>query len=442
MPSTPTLPVLSVAGTTVVEGNGGTRTARFTLTLSQASATAVTVGVATVNGTAFAGSDFTGGGATVTIPAGRTTSTVQVAVTGDTTYEANETFRLAVGNVEGATLAGGATVIAATATIRNDDPRPSATSGNVLSLRLRYGTVYIEMRPDLAPLHVARIKELVGQGFYDNLTFHRVISGFVAQGGDPAGTGAGGSGVTLPAEFSTTAPFVRGTLGMARSQSPDSADSQFFICLAPARFLDSQYTVWGEVIDGMERVDRLARGEPPATPDRILGMTVETIRVTRGTARNDSLYGSAGQDFMMGNAGNDRLDGAAGDDRLHGGAGNDILTGGTGTDTALFSGARTAYTFSRLTNGFFQVRGPDGTDWLVDVEKAEFGGAAAVTMNSLIPTRRAAARRDDRTARLTGLLDADRPSLSTTSSMTAPVRPGTARPDDRNGLAALASSSL
>lgn len=144
---------------------------------------------------------------------------------------------------------------------------------NTLYMQLKAGRVVIQLRPDLAPKHVARIKELTRQKFYDGLTFHRVIEGFMAQGGDPKGTGTGGSGVNLPAEFSS-APFVRGTLGMARSANPNSADSQFFICFAPAPHLNKQYTVWGQVVEGMEFVDALQRGEPPAQPDRILSMQV------------------------------------------------------------------------------------------------------------------------------------------------------------------------
>lgn len=144
---------------------------------------------------------------------------------------------------------------------------------NMLYMQLKGGRVVIQLRPDLAPKHVARIKELTRQKFYDGLVFHRVIDGFMAQGGDPKGTGTGGSGTNLPAEFSS-APFVRGTLGMARSANPNSADSQFFICFAPAPHLNKQYTVWGQVIEGMEFVDALKRGEPPSQPDRILTMQV------------------------------------------------------------------------------------------------------------------------------------------------------------------------
>lgn len=151
----------------------------------------------------------------------------------------------------------------------------SAHAAERLVLDLTTGPVVIQFRPDLAPRHVERIKELVRQGFYDGIIFHRVIEGFMAQTGDPTGTGRGGSGKTLKAEFSN-APFVRGAVGMARAQSPDSADSQFFICFAPAPFLNGKYTVWGQVIQGMENVDKIKRGEPPANPDKILHARIES----------------------------------------------------------------------------------------------------------------------------------------------------------------------
>ena len=136
------------------------------------------------------------------------------------------------------------------------------------------GDVVIRLRPDLAPKHVARITALAGEGFYDGVVFHRVIDGFMAQGGDPTGTGMGGSKQPdLPAEFSRE-PHVRGVCSMARSSRPDSANSQFFICLAAARFLDNQYTVWGAVESGMEHVDALPKGEPPRTPGKILKASV------------------------------------------------------------------------------------------------------------------------------------------------------------------------
>lgn len=138
-----------------------------------------------------------------------------------------------------------------------------------LTLTLDSGDVVIKLRPDLAPGHVERITELVQDGFYDGVVFHRVIDGFMAQGGDPTGTGMGGSEKPdLKAEFND-APHARGTCSMARTQEPDSANSQFFICLDDARFLDGQYTVWGEVETGMENVDALPKGEPPANPGKI-----------------------------------------------------------------------------------------------------------------------------------------------------------------------------
>jgi peptidylprolyl isomerase len=144
---------------------------------------------------------------------------------------------------------------------------------NTLIMDTSKGRVLIQMRPDLAPNHVARIKELTRQGFYDGVVFHRVIDGFMAQTGDPTGRGTGGSGQKLKAEFND-APHERGTVSMARAQSPDSADSQFFICFDDASFLDRQYTVWGQVIDGMDNVDKIKRGEPVANPDNIVKMVV------------------------------------------------------------------------------------------------------------------------------------------------------------------------
>ncbi|MGV1013884.1 MAG: peptidylprolyl isomerase [Methyloceanibacter sp.] len=146
-----------------------------------------------------------------------------------------------------------------------------ATLDDVLLLDLKDGRVTILLRPDLAPQHVARAKQLARDGFYDGIVFHRVIEGFMAQGGDPTGTGMGGSNYEdVPAEFTDKAKFVRGTVGAARSQDPNSANSQFFITFGPAPFLDGQYTIWGQVIDGMDAVDKIKRGEPPANPDKIV----------------------------------------------------------------------------------------------------------------------------------------------------------------------------
>lgn len=144
---------------------------------------------------------------------------------------------------------------------------------DTLIIETTHGPVTVEMRSDLAPKHCARIKELARQGFYDGVVFHRVIDGFMAQTGDPTGTGGGGSGQKLEAEFSAE-PHVRGVVSMARAQSPDSADSQFFICFDAAAFLDGKYTVWGKVVEGMDNVDKITRGEPPANPDKIVSMRV------------------------------------------------------------------------------------------------------------------------------------------------------------------------
>jgi len=143
-----------------------------------------------------------------------------------------------------------------------------------LNIQLKDGEVVVRLRPDLAPQHVARVSELADAGFYDGLVFHRVIEGFMAQTGDPTGTGSGGSGRNLPAEF-TAEPFRRGTVGMARAQDPNSADSQFFICFDDAGFLNGQYTVFGEVVEGMEFVDNIKKGDPARNgaveePDRML----------------------------------------------------------------------------------------------------------------------------------------------------------------------------
>jgi peptidylprolyl isomerase len=150
----------------------------------------------------------------------------------------------------------------------------SADPENTLLLTTETGVVTIALRPDLAPGHVARIKELAREGFYDGVVFHRVIPGFMAQGGDPTGTGYHGSSKpNLKAEFSSE-PHVRGVCSMARSNNPDSANSQFFICFDDARFLDRQYTVWGVVTDGMDHIDALPKGEPPKAPGKIVSMKV------------------------------------------------------------------------------------------------------------------------------------------------------------------------
>ena len=145
---------------------------------------------------------------------------------------------------------------------------------NTLFLETAYGRVVIKLRPDLAPKHVERIKTLARKGFYDGLKFHRVIDGFMAQTGDPRGNGTGGSDLPDLREEFNPRPFKRGVVGMARSSNPNSANSQFFIMFADAPWLNNQYTVWGEVTSGMEFIDQINKGEPPANPDIIVKMQV------------------------------------------------------------------------------------------------------------------------------------------------------------------------
>ena len=150
---------------------------------------------------------------------------------------------------------------------------------NTLLIETSKGPVVIELRPDLAPKHVERIKALAREGFYDGIVFHRVIDGFMAQTGCPQGRGTGSSKLpNLPAEFNAE-PHVRGVCSMARAQNPNSANSQFFIVFDDARFLDKQYTVWGKVVSGMENVDKINKGEPPASPDKMI-----TVRVASDAA--------------------------------------------------------------------------------------------------------------------------------------------------------------
>ena len=149
-----------------------------------------------------------------------------------------------------------------------------ADAENTILMETSQGKVTIELRPDLAPGHCDRIRELAREGFYDGIVFHRVIAGFMAQVGCPQGTGMGGSDKpNLQAEFNAE-PHVRGTCSMARTNQPHSANSQFFICFDDARFLDNQYTVWGKVTEGMDVIDALAKGEPPREPDSIVSMKV------------------------------------------------------------------------------------------------------------------------------------------------------------------------
>jgi peptidylprolyl isomerase len=151
----------------------------------------------------------------------------------------------------------------------SDQKKASASDGDTLVIETKTGNVLIKLRPDLAPKHVERVKQLAKEGFFDGLKFHRVIPGFMAQTGDPKGTGEGGSNYPdLPAEFSQE-PYKRGSVGAARTQDPNSANSQFFICFTDTGCsgLNGQYTVWGEVVDGMDNVDKIAPGEPPPIPD-------------------------------------------------------------------------------------------------------------------------------------------------------------------------------
>ena len=150
---------------------------------------------------------------------------------------------------------------------------------NTLYVDLADGRVVIRLRPDIAPQHVERVKQLARQGFYDGTPFHRVIEGFMAQGGDPTGSGTGGSDLpNVPAEFTREAKFLRGTVGAARTGDPNSANSQFFIMFAPASHLDGQYTIWGQVVSGMEHVDQIKRGSggsgTVSNPDKIVRMQV------------------------------------------------------------------------------------------------------------------------------------------------------------------------
>lgn len=169
------------------------------------------------------------------------------------------------------TLLIGSLAIMSTSSIANAQPLDPE---NTIWMDLPYGRVVIQLLPDMAPKHVDRIKTLTREGFYDGIIFHRVIDGFMAQTGDPTGTGTGGSKYPdIPAEFNDT-NFGRGAVGMARSQSPNSANSQFFICFDDCSFLNKQYTVWGQVVEGMDVVDKITRGEPPRNPDKIVKMSV------------------------------------------------------------------------------------------------------------------------------------------------------------------------
>jgi peptidylprolyl isomerase len=179
------------------------------------------------------------------------------------------------------TLLMGCASLAAVGLSRSVRAQPKLDPENTLYMDLKQGRVVIQLLPDIAPKTVAQIKTLTRQGFYDGTPFHRVIEGFMAQGGDPTGTGGGGSKLpNVPAEFTTQRHFLRGTCGMARAQDPNSGNSQFFIMFAPNPGLDGQYTIWGQVVKGMEFVDQIKRGDPARNgtvsppPDRIIRMQV------------------------------------------------------------------------------------------------------------------------------------------------------------------------
>ena len=224
---------------------------------------------------------------------------------------------------------------------------------NQLYLDLKYGRVVIDLLPDLAPIHVARIKQLSREGFYDNLIFHRVVDGFVAQSGDPLGTGFGGSGQLLNAELSTE-PFLRGTVGMARGSDLNSGDSQFFICLGDANFLTGLYTLWGKVSAGMDFIDMIEKGEPPSAPDRMLSLKVA-----------DDIVSPQAVTFI----------GGLGDDSFAGGSGNDTIDGGLGDDTVIFSGEKSAYSVTEVGKNVVIVDSQssrDGSDTLSSIENFQF----------------------------------------------------------------------
>jgi peptidylprolyl isomerase len=176
---------------------------------------------------------------------------------------------------------GAATILLVMGTFMSEsaDAQPTLDPENTLYMDIKGGRVVIQLLPDLAPKHVARVKELARKGFYDGTPFHRVIDGFMAQGGDPTGTGSGGSELSdLPAEFTTKKKFLRGTVGAARTSDPNSANSQFYIMFAPAANLDGQYTIWGQVVSGMEYVDAIKKGAggsgSVSNPDRIIKVQV------------------------------------------------------------------------------------------------------------------------------------------------------------------------
>ncbi|MDC1428132.1 peptidylprolyl isomerase [Rhodospirillaceae bacterium] len=233
----------------------------------------------------------------------------------------------------------------------------SLSLDNQLYLDLRYGRVVIDLVPELAPIHVERIKELSREGYYDNLIFHRVVDGFVAQTGDPTGTGFGGTGQLLSAELSPE-PFLRGTVGMARGSDLNSGDSQFFICLSDSLALTGLYTLWGKVTAGMEFVDMLARGQPPSSPDKIQKLQVADDTVS---PQANTIIGGFGADTFFG------------------GAGDDFFDGGGGLDTIRFSGSRSEYNIQEVGTTVVisdQQGFRDGSDTASSIEVYQFSDGA------------------------------------------------------------------
>ncbi|MCR9257277.1 MAG: peptidylprolyl isomerase [Alphaproteobacteria bacterium] len=267
------------------------------------------------------------------------------------------------------------------------------SSASMLVFELSTGPVVFQLRSDLAPTHVARISELADSGFYDGLTFHRVIDDFVAQGGDPAGNGTGGSGQTINAELSGEV-YERGIVGMARSTDINSADSQFFITFARQTGLDNLYTVWAETVFGMANVEQLPSVAsdsllPISNPGTITTVRTQTLQFADGTSEPDTitgtdaaevLFGDDGNDTIVGGGGDDTIDGWDGDDSILGGAGDDVIeatrgddtiVGGDGTDTLVLSGNRSDFGIGFDLQGGLVIQGFDGNAGKLSVTGVE-----------------------------------------------------------------------
>lgn len=301
------LPILAVEPVVIEEGTDEPALLTFNVLLSEASDEPVTFLIESVDNAtldesgrpvifdlrqidpdlsflAADGADYLGGTIQVTLNAGETARGISVQTIADSRFEADEQFGILVSEITGATTANGASAVLTTGTILNDDPRPAFTGANALVMDVDgLGRVIMHLSPDLAPVTVDRIVELADQGFYDGLTFHRVIEDFVAQGGDPEGDGTGGSDMNIIAEFSDE-PFVRSSLGMARSADPNSADSQFFIGLASNENLaglTGRFTLFGRVEQGMGVVDALPLSPPgggvPSDPGVIANMESRSL---------------------------------------------------------------------------------------------------------------------------------------------------------------------